>query len=99
MAPPNVELGTVGPFTATISWNGSGPVVDSYEVNWQRNTSGECGDEHQDSTTISGLDNSYNIMNLFGNSVYSVTVTANNSAGTATSTPLPISTSEAGTTH
>ena len=67
-------------------------------MNWQRDISGECGDEHQDSSTISGSDNSYEITNLFGNSVYSVTVTASNSAGTATSTALPISTSEAGKT-
>ena len=97
MAPPNVRLDTVGPFSATISWSGSGPVVAGYEVNWQRDTSGECGDEHQDNTTTSGSDNSYDIMNLFGDSVYSVTVTANNSAGMATSTALPISTNEAGT--
>ena len=97
MAPPNVMLDTVGPFSASISWAGSGPVVDSYEVKWQRDTSGECGDEHQDSSTISGSDSSYEITNLFGNSVYSVTVTASNSAGTATSVPLPISTSKAGT--
>ena len=97
MAPPNVVLDTVGPFSATISWAGSGPVVDSYEVNWQRDTSGNCGDEHQDSSTISGSDSSYEITNLFGNSVYSVTVTASNSAGTATSVPLALSTSEAGT--
>ena len=91
-------LDTVGPFSATISWDGSGPVVDSYEVNWQRNTSGECGDEHQDSSTISGSDSSYDFTNLFGNSLYSVTVTASNSAGTATGTALFISTSEAGKT-
>ena len=99
MAPPNVTLDTVGPFTASISWDGSGSVVGSYEVKWQRDTSGECGDEHQNSTTTSGSVNSYDIMNLFGNSMYSVTVTASNSAGTATSTALSISTSEAGIPH
>ena len=97
MAPANVTLDTVGPFTATISWAGSGSVVDSYEVNWQRDISRECGDEHEDSTTINGSDTHSEITNLFGNSVYSVTVTASNSAGTAASTALLISTSEAGT--
>ena len=47
--------------------------------------------------TINGSDTHYEITNLFGNSVQSVTVTASNSAGTATSTALSIPTSEAGT--
>ena len=48
---------------------------------WQRDTSGECPDEDEDSATISGGSTSYNIMGLEEDSSYSITVTANYRVG------------------
>ena len=102
MRTPNITGFTVGQFSVSISWSSSGPVVTSYEVEWQRHTSGDCSDEHSDSTTINSTTVSgsteryYDIMGLFGNSSYSIRVRATNDAGSAISDPLVISTDEAG---
>ena len=47
---------------------------------WQRDTSGECPDEDEDSTTITDGSTSYDIMGLEEDSSYSITVTASNAA-------------------
>ena len=94
--PPQVSSQSVGQFSVSISWSSSGPVVTSYQVEWQRNTSGDCSDEHSDNTTVSGSTERYDIMGLFGDSSYSIRVRATNDAGSAISDPLVISTDEAG---
>ena len=94
--PPQVTSQSEGQFSVSISWSSSGPVVISYEVEWQRHTSGDCSDEHSDSTTVSGSTERYDIMGLFGDSSYSIRVRATNGAGSAVSDPLIISTDEAG---
>ena len=94
---PTVSESSVGPFSISISWTSSGPVVERYEVEWQRDTSGVCPDEHTDSATVSGgSERSYDITGLFGDSSYSIRVKAMNAAGSAISDPLVISTTEAG---
>ena len=94
---PTVIDSSVGAFSISISWTSSGPVVERYEVEWQRDTSGECPDEHTDSATVSGgSERSYDITDLFGDSSYSIRVSAMNAAGSAISDPLVISTAEAG---
>ena len=50
---------------------------------WQRDTSGECPDEDEDSTTITDGSTSYDIMGLEEGSSYIVTVTASNAAGSS----------------
>ena len=50
---------------------------------WQRDTSGECPDEDEDSTTITDGSTSYDIMGLEEDSSYSITVTASNAAGSS----------------
>ena len=50
---------------------------------WQRDTSGECPDEDEGSTTITGGSTSYDIMGLAGISSYSITVIATNIAGSS----------------
>ena len=81
----------------TLSWSvPSGSVVDSYEVMWQRDTSGECSDEDEGSTTITDGSTSYDIMGLEEDSSYSITVTATNSAGSAVSDAVTAMTLEAG---
>ena len=66
----------VGAFTASLHWTSAGSYVNSYDVVWQRDNSTGCSDENKDSdsTTIT----SYVIDDLFGDSNYSVTVSAHN---------------------
>ena len=69
----------------SLSWSvPSGSAVDSYEVMWQRDTSGECSDEDEGSTTITDGSTSYDIMGLEEDSSYTITVTATNVAGRST---------------
>ena len=66
-------------------------------MEWQRDTSGECPDEHMDSATVSEVsERSYDITNLFGDSSYTIRVSATNDAGSAISDPLVVSTTENG---
>ena len=83
--------------TVSLSWTSAGSVVDSYEVMWQRDTSGDCSDEDEGSMSITDGSTSYTITGLAGVSSYTITVTANNAAGSAASEPLTGMTSEAGT--
>ena len=83
-------------FTAALSWTSAGSEVTSYEVVWQRDTSGECPDEDEGSAIFTDGSTSHVISGLFGVSYYSVTVRATNDAGTALSSELPVKTVEAG---
>ena len=71
-------------------------MVDSYEVMWQRDTSGECTDEDEGNTTITDGSTSYEIMGLAGISSYPISVRASNEAGTALSNTLTVMTTVAG---
>ena len=71
-------------------------MVDSYEVMWERDTSaGECPDEDEGSTTISGGSTSHTVVGLEENSTYTITVTASNGAGIAVSDSVSRVTEEA----
>ena len=75
--------------TISLSWSvPSGSVVDSYEVVWERDTSGECPDEDEGSATITDGSTSYTITRLEEDSSYTITVTATNAAGSAVSDPV-----------
>ena len=64
---------------------------------WQRDTSVECSDEDEGSTTITDASTSYEIMGLEEDSSYSLTVTAANAAGSsAVSETVTAMTEEAG---
>ena len=81
-----VPLLTVDSTTSTsisLSWTSAGSVVDSYDVMWQRDTSGECFDEDEGNTTITDGPTSYNVTGLEEDSSYSITVTATNVAGSS----------------
>ena len=83
--------------TISLSWSvPSGSVVDSYEVMWERDTSGECPDEDEGSATITDGSTSYTITGLEEDSSYTITVTATNAVGSAVSHPLTGTTGEAG---
>ena len=99
IVPAQLNL-TVDALTATsifLSWTIADSEVDSYEVIWQRDTSGECVDEDEGSTTISDGSTSYAIMELEEDSSYSITVKASNVVGsTAVSDSITVMTLEAG---
>ena len=80
----------------SLSWTSAGSEVDSYEVMWQRDTSGECPDEDEDSVSLTGGSTSYDIMGLEEDSSYSITVKASNAAGIAVSNTVTAMTLEAG---
>ena len=82
--------------TVSLSWTSAGSVVDSYEVMWQRDTSGDCPDENEGNTTLTDGSTSYNITGLEEDSNYTVTVMAMNSNDTATSNNITELTLEAG---
>ena len=71
-------------------------MVDSYEVMWQRDTSGDCPDEDEGSMSITDGSTSYMITGLEEDSSYSITVEAMNSIGMATSNTATGMTQEAG---
>ena len=60
--------------TISLSWTSAGSMVDSYEVKWQRNTSGDCSDQDVGSTTLTDGSTSYIITGLEESSNYTITV-------------------------
>ena len=82
--------------TISLSWTSAGSVVDSYEVMWERDTSGECPDEDEGSTSITDGSTSHTIMEVEEDSTYTITVTASNVAGSAVSESVSGVTWEAG---
>ena len=94
---PSVTVSSTTATTISLSWSvPSGSVVDSYEVVWERDTSGECPDEDEGSATITDGSTSYTITGLEEDSSYTITVTATNAAGSAASDPVTGMTGEAG---
>ena len=82
--------------SVSLSWSdASGSVVISYEVMWQRDTSGECPDEDEGSASFSGDSTGYVITGLEEGSSYGITVTARNAGGSSEVT-LTAMTLEAG---
>ena len=80
----------------SLSWSvPSGSVVTSHEVMWQRDTTGECSNEDEDSATMI-TDTSYDITGLEEDSSYSITVRASNTAGSRDSNTVTAMTLEAG---
>ena len=75
-----------------LLWTESSPEVNSYEVEWQLQ-----GDSFTSRTSVPGSSTSYTITGLRGESNYTITVTAVNVAGSATSEPVTQMTGEEGT--
>ena len=82
--------------TISLSWTSAGSVVTSYEVMWQRDTSGDCPDVNEDSMSITDGSTSYIITGLEEDSSYTITVEAMNSIGMAISNTATGMTREAG---
>ena len=63
---------------------------------WERDTSGECSNEDNGSTAISGGSNNHTIRELEEDSAYTITVRACNAAGSTVSDSVSVVTGEAG---
>ena len=83
--------------TISLSWTSTGSVVDSYEVIWERDTSGECPDEDTDSVFLNGSSTSHTIEGLEEDSAYTVIVMTINAVGNEESNLAFGITGEAGT--
>ena len=94
--PTAVMVNSIIPTTISLTWTASNGTVDSYEVIWERYTSGECPDVDMDSAVIISSSTSYTISGLQEDSNYTITVTATNTAGSAVSVPVTTVTGEAG---
>ena len=84
------------PNTISLSWTTASGTVNSYEVMWERDTSGECPGMDEGSVTITGGSTSYTILRLEEDSSYTITVTATNAVGSAVSVPVTAITLKAG---
>ena len=91
-----VTVNSTAATAISLSWTSAGSVVDSYEVMWERDTSGECSDEDEGNVTITDGSLSYTITGLEEDSNYTINVTATNAAGSAVSDPVTGMTGEAG---
>ena len=80
-----MTAGTTTPTSITISWTSDDPMVTSYVVMWERDTSLKCTgfSDMGGSNTITDDSISYDITVLEEDSTYSITVTASNSAGSS----------------
>ncbi|CAI7989305.1 Tyrosine-protein phosphatase Lar [Geodia barretti] len=81
---PRVSVQDVSATSISLSWSvPSDSVVTSYEVVWQRDTSGDCPIEDQGSSTLTGGSTSHDLLGLEESSRYTVTLTASNEAGSS----------------
>ena len=96
MQVPTVTANSTTPTTISLSWTSAGSEVDSYEVTWERDTSGECPDVDEGKSNITGGSTNYTITRLEEDSNYTITVTATNAAGSAVSDSVTGMSMEAG---
>ena len=94
--PTEVMVNSITPTTISLSWTASSATVDSYEVIWERDTSGKCPNVDMDSTVITSSSTSHTISGLQEHSNYTITVTATNTAGSAVSVPITAVTGDTG---
>ena len=96
MIAPLVSVDNTTATTISLSWTSAGSEVDSYELNWERDTSLQCPEENKGNATVSGSITNYNLTALKGNSSYIINITATNAAGNASSGPVTGVTKKAG---
>ena len=86
---PSVSVTAITATSISLSWSvPSGSVVTSSEVMWREASSGTS-----EGTSGSLTDTSYTIDQLESNTIYTITVTVSNTAGSTDSQPVIISTS------
>ena len=84
------------PTTISLSWTTSNGTADSYEVTWERDTSGKCRDVDEGNATITSTSTSYTILGLQEDSNYIIIMTATNVVGSVVSVHVTAVTGEAG---
>ena len=85
---PRVSVTSITATSISLSWSvPSDSVVTSYEVMWRETDSGAT-----EMTSGSLTDTSYTIQQLDSTTIYTITVTASNTAGDTDSLPVIIST-------
>ena len=93
---PSIRVTSITPTSISLSWSvPSGTVVTSYEVMWRGLSSGDEANDHDDGasgTSGSITSTSYTIQELESNTIYNITVTVTNAAGSAISQPIITST-------
>ena len=80
---PVLSTTTITATSISLSWTSAGSEDVSYEVMWQRDTSGECPDDEDEDSDTMITDTSYDITGLEEDSSYSITVRAINDAGSS----------------
>ena len=75
---PVLSVDSATATSISLSWTSAGSDMTSYELMWQRDTSGECSDVGGDSLTVPST--IHVIMGLEEDSIYSATVIATNVA-------------------
>ena len=79
---PVVTADSTTATTISLSWTSGGSEGVSYEVDWQRVTTGDCDDEDEgNATLVGGSMTSYTVTGVQEDSNYTITVTASNSIG------------------
>ena len=85
---PSINVTSITSTSISLSWSvPSGSVVTSYEVMWRQLSS---NDDRESGISGSIASTSYTIQELKSNTVYSVTVTVSNAAGSTVSQPIII---------
>ena len=89
---PSIIVTSITSTSISLSWSvPSGSVVTSYEVMWRALSRGdEANDDGGSGTSGSITSTSYTIQELESNTIYSVSVTVTNIAGTTVSQPINI---------
>ena len=96
---PSVTVVSTTDTFISLTWSvPSGSVVTSYEVMFQRDTSGECPDEDEGSRTHNTdlISTGYTISGLEEDSLYRITVISVNSIASIVSETVTAMTKEAG---
>ena len=90
---PMVRVDSIATASVSLSWSvPNGTVVESYEVKW---SSEQCPEDREENiTTISDNSTTHIISQLRSGTSYSVSITANNSAGHNSSGNVTVETKE-----
>ena len=96
VAAPILNVSSTTSTSIKVFWMSPGPEVDSYVAMWVKDTSGECSDEDMGNATFTDGSTCYNITKLEEDSNYTITVMANNVAGSEISNPVTALTEVAG---
>ena len=73
-----LQIQSTAPTSISVSWTSADLAVVSYEVMWQRDTSGDCPNADEGNITLAGGSTSYslNITELEEDSSYNITLTS-----------------------